>query len=126
MAFIIKLLSNDSFLCTDDETVSQKISYQARIPYPQHHELANKFSGYKKSQMCLVQEVALLVTSGMRLKTGVCGITSWCCFKKSAITEEDPCGGVEKHPTRTRYEYVLFMRRRCSCVVQAHSGYTGY
>ena len=60
--------------------------------------------------MCLVQEVALtlLVTSGMRLKTGVCGITVTVLFKKSAVTEVDPYGGVEKHPTRTRYEINMF------------------
>ena len=52
---------------------------------------------------------------------------SRCCFKKSAVTEVDHYGGEEKNPTRTRYEInVLFMRRRCSCVIQAHSGYTRY
>ena len=73
--------------------------------------------------MCLVQEIAVLVISGVRLKTGVCG------SKKSAVSEVDPCGGVEKHSTRIRYEinkYVLERRRMCPCVVQAHSGHTGY
>ena len=31
-----------------------------------------------------------------------------CCFKKSAVTEIDPYGGVEKHPTRTCYEINMF------------------
>ena len=37
-----------------------------------------------------------------------------CCIKKFAVTEVDPCGGVEKHPTGVWYEidkYVLSMRR---------------
>ena len=71
--------------------------------------------------MCLVQEIALVVISGMRLKTDVCGNT--------AVTKVDLCGGVEKHSTRIRYEinkYVLSMSRRCTCVAQAHSGHTGY
>ena len=25
-------------------------------------------------------------------------------LKKSAVSEVDPCGGMEKHPTRIRYE----------------------
>ena len=54
--------------------------------------------------MCLVQEVALLVTSGMRLKQACAA----CCFKKSAVTEVDPYGGVEKHPTRAYYEINMF------------------
>ena len=29
------------------------------------------------------------------------------CFKKAAITEIDPCGRVEKHPTWIRYEINL-------------------
>ena len=51
-----------------------------------------------------------------------------CCFKNSAVTEVDPCGGVEEHHTRIHYEikkYILSMRRRCPCVAQAHSGHTG-
>ena len=61
-------------------------------------------------------------------KKQVC-VESPCCVKKSAVTEVDPCGGVEKHPTRIRYEidkYVLYMRRRCPCVVQVHYGHPGY
>ena len=71
--------------------------------------------------MCLVQEISLLVIAGIRYAE------TPCCFKKSAVTEVDPCGGVEKHPTRIRYEinkYGLSMRKRSPCVVQAHSGHT--
>ena len=35
------------------------------------------------------------------------------CFKKSAVSEVDPCGGVKKHPTSISYginEYILSMR----------------
>ena len=73
--------------------------------------------------MCLVQEIALLVISGMRLNLQACAETP-CYFKKSAVIEVDPCGRVEKHSKRIGYEinkYVLSMRRRCPCVVQAHS-----
>ena len=58
--------------------------------------------------MCLVEEIALLVISEMRLKQA-CAETL-CCLKKSAVTEVDPFGGVAKHPTKICYKinkYVL-------------------
>ena len=52
---------------------SQKISYPANISYPQHHELASKFpSNTEKYDVFIPKNLALLVISGMRLKTGVC------------------------------------------------------
>ena len=88
---------------------SQKSIISSSYPVHQPHELANKFSSIKKIiMMCLVQEISLLVISEMRIKQA-CAETS-CCLKKSAVSEVDPCGGVEKNPTRIRYEinkYIL-------------------
>ena len=55
----------------------RKVSYPVYIPYPQPHELANKFpSNKKKYDVFIPRNLALLVISGMRLKkTGVCGNT---------------------------------------------------
>ena len=53
----------------------RKVSYPAHIPYPQHHELENKLSSNKKYDMFIPRNLALLVISGMRLKTGICGNT---------------------------------------------------
>ena len=51
----------------------KKVSYPAHIPYPQHHELASKFpSNTEKYDVFIPRKLALLVISGMRLKTGVC------------------------------------------------------
>ena len=47
----------------------RKVSYLAHIPYPQHHELENKFpSNKKKYDVFIPRNLALLVISGMRLK----------------------------------------------------------
>ena len=102
---------------------SQKVSYPAHIPYPQPHKLADKFSSNKNQMMC-----GVIGQSWDAFEKHAYAETP-CCFKKSAVPEVDPCGGVEKHCTRIRYEinkYVLSMRRRCPCVIQAYSGHTGY
>ena len=56
--------------------------------------------------MCLCQEIALLVISEMRLKTGVCGNT---VLFEEIRSEVDPFGGVEKRPKRIRYEINKFV-----------------
>ena len=46
-----------------------------------------------------------------------------CCFKKSAITEVDPCGQVEKYSTRYEIDkYVVVF----SCAVHARCGHIVY
>ena len=82
----------------------KKVSYPAHIPYPQHHELASKFpSNTNKYDVFIPRNFALLVISGMRLKNMRMQKIP-CCIKKFAVTEVDPCGGVEKHPTGVWYE----------------------
>ena len=51
----------------------KEVSYPAHIPYPQHHERASKLpSNTEKYDVFIPRKLALLVISGMRLKTGVC------------------------------------------------------
>ena len=106
----------------------RKVSYPAHIPYAQLHELANKFPSNKKIMTCLFQEFSVIGHLWDAFKKQAYAETP-CCIKKLAVTEVDPCGGVDNHPTGVWYEidkYVLSMKRQCPCVVQFHSGHTGY
>ena len=81
----------------------------SRIPNPTSLQVS--FLAIKKNHMmCLTQEIALLVISGLSLKKKkqACA-ESPCCFKKSAVIEVDPCGGVEKHPTSFVMELICFV-----------------
>ena len=103
------------------KSASQKVSYSAHIPYPQPYEPANKFSSNKKSYDVFSPRNS--VTSHLWGAFKNRCVTNTVFLKKSTVSEVDPCGGVEKHPTMIRYEineYILSIRR-CPCVVQAYS-----
>ena len=109
----------------------RKVSYPAHISYPQPHELEIKFSSNKKSYDVfsprnnvirhLKDDFQKKKKKKKNKKKQACAESS-CCFEKSAVTQVDPCVGVEKHPARIRYaiktcrsKYVLSMRRRYPC-----------
>ena len=68
----------------------RKVSYPAHIPYPQHHELENKFPSNKKIWRVYSKKFSVIGHLWDAFKKQAYAETP-CCIKKFAVTEVDPC-----------------------------------